>query len=102
MTIALKSKKKRNFLNYRIEHNLLKLNKKKFTGHSSNSEIFSVMASKASKRTISRWKKLLDLASVVIAIPATSVPSERFFSHAGYQLWDGNNSIYLFGPRSNF
>ena len=28
-----------------------------------------------------------------MAIPATSVPSERLFSHAGYNVWDRRNRI---------
>ncbi|RNA24201.1 zinc finger BED domain-containing 1-like [Brachionus plicatilis] len=40
------------------------------------------------KNNIYEYPILSILASVILAAPATSVPSKRLFSHAGYQLWD--------------
>ncbi|CAF1135964.1 unnamed protein product [Brachionus calyciflorus] len=36
---------------------------------------------------------LSSVASILLEVPATSVPSERFFSHAGYMLWDRRNRL---------
>jgi hypothetical protein len=33
------------------------------------------------------------MAKILIGIPATSVPSECQFSHAGYAIWDRRNKL---------
>ncbi|RNA24533.1 zinc finger BED domain-containing 4-like [Brachionus plicatilis] len=45
------------------------------------------------KNNIYEYPILSILASIILAAPANSVPSERLFSHAGYQLWDRRNRL---------
>ena len=54
---------------------------------------------------------LFETAKHYLCIPATSVPSENLFSHAGYNVWDRRNklhpttvkkSMFLYENHSNF
>ncbi|CAF1148391.1 unnamed protein product [Brachionus calyciflorus] len=69
------------------------------------SELKNYLADPSNDDALIYWEKkqyqfpiLSTLASVILAAPATSVPSERLFSHAGYQLWDRRNRL----SKSNF
>ena len=40
-----------------------------------------------------KYPQLFKLFKILYTIPATSTPSERLFSDAGYQVWDRRNKI---------
>lgn len=65
-------------------------------------EIKNYLADEHNEDILVYWKEkkhefpiLSSLACAILATPATSVSSERFFSHAGYQLWDRRNRLSI-------